>query len=123
MGIPDGQALRLRHICELDEVFEERLGELRRYLLKRGFRTEVVDGQLQKARDVSRTALLDQGHNKKDKLENRVPLVFDFHPALLGIGKKIRELVPILHASVDMKRIFVEAPSVSFRRHKNLKVN
>ena len=92
-----------------------------RCLLKRGFRTEVVDGQLHKSRDVSRTDLLDEGYNKKDRLENRVPLVFDFHPALLGIGKKIRELVPILHASVDMKRILVEAPLVSFRRPKNLK--
>ena len=72
MGIPYRQALRLRRICELDEVFEERLGELRRYLLQSGFRTEVVDSQLQKARDVSRTALLDQGYNKKDKLENSV---------------------------------------------------
>ena len=104
----------LRRICELDDVFEERLGELRRYLLKRGFRTEVVDGQLQKARDVSRTALLDQGYNKKDKF--RVPSLLDFHPALSGIGKKIRVLFPILHASVDMKRIFVEVPLVSFRR-------
>ena len=75
-------------------MFEERLGELRRYLLKRGFRTEVVDEQLQKARDVSITALLDQGYNKKDNLVNRVPLVLDFHPALSGIGKKIRDLVP-----------------------------
>ena len=54
MEIPYGQALRIRRICELDEVFEERLGELRRYLLKRGFGTEVVDDQLQKASDVSR---------------------------------------------------------------------
>ena len=67
MGIPYGQALRLRRICELDEVFEEMLGESRRYLLKRGFRTEVVDSQLKRARDVSRTALLDQGYNKKEK--------------------------------------------------------
>ena len=94
---------------------------MRRYLLKRGFRTEVVDGQLQKARDVSRTALLDQGYNKKDKFKNRVPLVLDFHPALSGIRKKIRELVPILHALVDMKRIFVEAPLVSFEKPKNPK--
>ena len=97
------------------------LGESRRYLLKRGFRTEVVDSQLQKARDVSRTALLDQRYNKKDKLENRVTLVLDFHPALSGIGKKIRELVPALHASDDIKRIFVDAPLVSFRWPKILK--
>ena len=50
----------LRCICELDEVFEERLGELRRYPLKSGFRTDVVDAQLQKVKDVSRTALFDQ---------------------------------------------------------------
>ena len=80
------------------------LGESRRYLLKRGFRTEVVDSQLKRARDVSRTALLDQRYNKKDKLENRVTLVLDFHPALSGIEKKIRELVPALHASDDIKR-------------------
>ena len=48
-------------------------------------------------------------------------MVLDFRPALSGIGKKIRELVLILHASHDIKRIFVEAPLVSFRRHKNLK--
>ena len=48
-------------------------------------------------------------------------MVLDFRPALSGIGKKIRELVLILHASHDIKRIFVEAPLVSFRRPKNLK--
>ena len=73
------------------------------------------------ASNVRRTALLDQGYNKKDKFENRIPLVLDFHPALSSIGKKIRELVPILHASDDMERIFVEAPLVSFPRPKNLK--
>ena len=76
---------------------------------------------MQKARDVSITALLDQGYNKKDKFENRIPLVLDFHPALSSIGKKIRELVPILHVSEHMKRMFVEAPLVSFRRPKNIK--
>ena len=48
-------------------------------------------------------------------------MVLDFRPALSGIGKKIRELVLILHASHDIKRIFVEAPLVSFPRPKNLK--
>ena len=36
-------------------------------------------------------------------------------------GKKIRELVPISHASDDMNRVFVKSPLVSFRRPKNLK--
>ena len=96
-----------------------------RYLSKRGFRTEVFDGQLQKARDVSRTALLDQGYNKKDKLENSVPLVLDFHPALLGNGKKIGELqlVLILHASDNMKRIFVEHLWLVFGGLKFLREN
>ena len=53
-------SLRLRRMWELYEVFEERLGELRRYPLKSGFRTDVVDAQLQKVKDVSRTALFDQ---------------------------------------------------------------
>ena len=41
MGIPYGQALRLRRICESEMIFERRLGELRTYSLKGGFRIEV----------------------------------------------------------------------------------
>ena len=114
-----GQALRLRRICESEEIFE-RLGELRRYLLKRGFRSEVIDGQSQKASGASRTALLYHGSKSKCEIEDRVPLVSDHHPALSGIGKKILELIPILLASEDMKQIFHEASLVSFRRQKHL---
>ena len=36
-GIPYGQALRYRKICDSDEVFEERLKELRRHFIMGGF--------------------------------------------------------------------------------------
>ena len=36
-GIPYGQALRLRRICDSDEVFDKRLKDLKGHLVKRGF--------------------------------------------------------------------------------------
>ena len=34
-----------------------------------------------------------------------MPLVFNFHPALSGIGRIIESLLPILYASVYMKKL------------------
>ena len=119
-GIPCGQALRLRRIRDLEEIFEERMGELRGYLIKRGFKINEVNKQLQRARDVDRDSLF-QRNSRRDVSNERVTLVLDFHPALSRIGRVIRNLCWILHASNDMKCIFQQPPGVSFQRVKNLK--
>ena len=49
-GIPYGQAFRYRRICDSDEVFEERLKELRGHFIKRSFKKNVTDSQFSKAR-------------------------------------------------------------------------
>ena len=40
--IPCGQALRMRRICNSDEVFKERLKELEGNLVKRGFKKNLI---------------------------------------------------------------------------------
>ena len=44
-GIPYGQTLRLKRICNSEEVLDNRLNELHGYLLKRGFRKRNVDSR------------------------------------------------------------------------------
>ena len=44
-GIPYGQALRIKRICYSDETFESRLGELKGFLVKRGYNSEFVENQ------------------------------------------------------------------------------
>lgn len=122
-GIPYGQALRVRRICDSDEVFERRMKELAGDFVKRGFKNKLVDSQFLKAKAKSRESLLCQenNNNKKQQSFKRMPLVVKFHPALSGLGKIVESLWPILHASEDMKKVFVERPMVAYRRPRNLK--
>ena len=121
-GIPYGQALRMRRICDSDEVFKERLKELEGNLVKRGFKKDLFDTQFFKAKAKRREDLFIRNIRSKAKENSkRIPLVVNFHPVLSGIGKVVNSLWPILHASDDMKRVFGEKPIVSFRRPRNLK--
>lgn len=52
---------------------------------------------------------------------SRMPLVVSYHPALDGLGDIIKSLLPILHASNEMRRLFPELPLVAYRRVRNLK--
>ena len=103
-----------------EEVFENRVIELKSYLTKRGFKSEEVDDQLQRAREVDRSSLLSRDSGRGDS-DERVTLSIDFHPAFSSIGNKMREFVNILHTSDEMRQIFTKPPRVSFRRPKNLK--
>ena len=52
------------------------------------------------------------------KKSSRIPIVLDYHPALLDLHKVFRELQPIVDASKLLKEILPETPIVSFRRPK-----
>ena len=45
-GIPYGQALRFKRICDSDEVFERRLDDLRGFLVDRGYEKDFVETSL-----------------------------------------------------------------------------
>ena len=97
--------MRLRRIYDSEEVFENRVIELKSYLTKRGFKSGEVDNQLQRTREVDRSSLLARdsgGGNSGEK----VTLSINFHPAFSRIENKMREFVNILHVSDDMKQIF-----------------
>ena len=42
--------IRLRRICDSDEVFEERLNEMKGHFTKRGFKHRFVESQFTKAK-------------------------------------------------------------------------
>ena len=65
-AIPYSQGLRLRRICNSDNVFEEKLGELKGFLVKRGYCSDYVDNQFERVRGVNRNSLL----RRKEGIEN-----------------------------------------------------
>ena len=67
-GIPYGQALRMRRICDSDEVFKERLKELEGNLVKRGFKKNLIDEQFFKAKAKRRDGLFFQNTRRHKKI-------------------------------------------------------
>ena len=120
-AIPYGQALRIRRICNSEEKFENRLNDLKSHLVRRGFRNDLVENQLSKAKGIKREDLFNRDKNRSDKKDVGIPLTVDFYPALSGIGNIVELLWPILHVSDDMREIFGEVPRVAFRRSKDLR--
>ena len=84
-GIPYGQALRFRRICDSEETFEKRLRELRGHFIKRGFKEKLVDLQFRKAKEKYRNNLLCQDIKGIKSNRDGVPLVMEFHPVLRGV--------------------------------------
>ena len=90
--------MRLRRVCESDQIFNERLDELHDYLLKRRFKQSIIEEQFCKAKQVDRNTLLCQDVKNKNKEDNMVLLVIDYHPMFMGLDGMICSLGSILHA-------------------------
>ena len=68
-GIPYSQALRIRRICSEEQFFENRMGELKPWLLERGYSDNEVDSQIDRVRDKNRATLLDARPKEKDDMK------------------------------------------------------
>ena len=76
-GIPFGQALRFKGICDSNEGIERRLEDLRGFLVNRGYDKEFVEKQFGRAGEVDRlTSLLNT--EGKEEQSNGVNLVIDY---------------------------------------------
>ena len=74
---------------------------------KRGFKKNKILAQCEKAKAKDRKALLVQ--NKENKVNsNVVPLVLDFHLAFSGVRGIVESMWPMLQASDDIKKIFLD---------------
>ena len=118
-GIPYGQALRIRRIVSDDQVFDTRCGELKDWLIDRGYPERLIKEQIDRARLEDRDGLLDRvfTRNKND----RDVLVLSYHPCL---SKKVHSIIknahPILQNDEEHRKVFSEIPMVSYRRAKSL---
>ena len=121
-GIPYGQALRIRRIVSDDSVFLRRCGDLEDWLVKRGHEKRLVENEISKAKDVGRDDLLKEKTTTDQ--DDRLNLVLRYHPALSrNVHDIIKKHLTILQLNEQHKKVFSEAPRVTFRRAKNLKDN
>ena len=118
-GIPYGQALRIRRICSEDSFFDERMRDLKSWLIGRGYHEGEIDSQLDKVRQLDREILLNGISKQKD--DTRIQLVLTYHPALHGVSNILQKCVNILLVDDEQRKQFAGKVFVSLRRAKNLK--
>ena len=120
-GIPYGQALRLRRIISDNTRFESMCGELRGWLLDRGFDAGMTDVQIDKAKVKNREELIN--YRKEERaLDTRLNLVLRYHPALSNkVHNIIKQHHPILLLNDEHRKVFEDLPRVTYKRAKNLK--
>ena len=84
--------MRIKRICYSDETFESRLGELKGFLVKRGYNSELVENQFDRVRLLDRSILFNQDRGQIRRDNNRSICVIDYHPTLRELYGIFREL-------------------------------
>ena len=118
-SIPYSQAIRIKRICSTENTQNHRLNELRKHLLKRGYKNKNIAEAFGKADNVSRDSLL----NYKDKniTNSRIPLVVTYHPDLKNISNVLRKHWNLIENDPILKKLFPEPPIMAYRRPNSLK--
>ena len=94
-------------------------GELKGWLVNRGYKEGEVDQQIERVRSCDRVGLLNR--QNKDQKDGRIPLVLTYHPTLNKVYDILRESSNVLLVDQKHKELFQNKVFLSFRRAKNLK--
>ena len=119
ISIPYSQALRLRRICSEDQHLQKWTRELKRHLIKRGYREQQLDNEIHRALAISRENCLQSRPNQDRSA--RIPLVVTYHPILPNLQSITRRHLSTLHTSELLREAFSLPPLIAFRRPKNLR--
>ena len=84
-NIPFSLAMRINQICTFPETRDERLAEMKEWLLKRDYRPGLVDGAINKARNIPRNIALKKV--VKTKQSRRPVAVVSWDPRLPPMDK------------------------------------
>ena len=118
-SIPYSQALRLNRICSEPSFFDLRCGQLKHWLLERGYKEKMVCDQIQRARRNKRNDLLFQERGKKTN--PGVKLNITYHPAYSKLKSILSNIHILLTPDDEHRKVFQNIPVVGFKRGKSLK--
>ena len=117
-SIAYSQALRIRRICSKESDYERRVGELKTYLVARGYNEAEVTRQIGKATEQKREDLLIPRIKNKEQV---TPLVVTFHPDLPPLTRILRNNQCVINTSPRLRGALPEPPLVAYRRPPNLR--
>ena len=122
-------AYRLLRICSRENIFEERLEDLKtNFLLPRNYHAKVVETEFKKVRNLP-GANFEERRKKslekklpKDKETKRLAAPFTFNPCLPKIGAVLQKHhTAMLFRKPELKPVFEDSPMAALRQPPNLK--
>ena len=118
-SIPYGLGIRAKRICSDEADYRKEKENIKKRLVKRGYKKEDIDEQLGKVDQQKREDLLEYRQNTQRK-NKRVPLVVTHSRALPDIRGILRKHQNILMRSDRLQKAFEHQPLLALRRDKNL---
>ena len=117
-NIPYSLAYRLLRICSDPRDFSHHLRILRKKLVQRGYRPNVITAAFDKLKNTTRSqALL-----KVQRVDSKRPcLPIPYDPRFPAVSKILHKHWSVLTRDPRYKRMFPQPPMVSYSRCKNLK--
>ena len=115
-NIPFSFCYRLVRICSEEEMLNKRFSELKDLLLSRSYKIKIIDGAINKAKQIDRQEALKKKEKKKS---SRIPFVITYHPALPSVSNILNRAWRIMIKNEHMKKVFKEPPMVAYRQPKN----
>jgi hypothetical protein len=113
-----GLGLRLKRICQREEDYKKRRGDLKTQLRKRGYSGAHIETQLRRVDAADRGNLLID--TKKKTANERVPLVVTYSKLLPDIRSVLTKHEATLYRSDRMREVFPSPPMLAYRRDQNI---
>ena len=123
-------AFHLLRICDSEDIFEERLAELKNnFLLPRHYKSRIIDNQFKRVRDLpgenfseKRKNALQKKIRNIDPGKKRVKAVFDFNPLLPKISNVLKKHHrTMLSDNPELRDSLPEPPMACLRQGPNLR--
>ncbi|XP_069810077.1 uncharacterized protein [Dendropsophus ebraccatus] len=118
-GIPIGQFLRTRRICDRDEDFEQQAMDLQQRFLKRGYKPHHISRGYTRAKLSNRRELLQP--KMKSERDNEVRLITNYHTRWGEVTGILHKYWPLLQQDQELKKILPMRPQITARRSPTIK--
>ena len=120
-GLPYSQLVRIKRICSSEMAFEEQAADLCSRFREKGYREDILNDALQRARDLDRNHLLKPKPSSSSISSNKIVCATTFSP----LSKDLRQIVEkhwhMLQSDPCVGKSFSEMPVFAHKRAKNLR--
>ena len=111
ISIAWGQVVKFKRICSIEEKLNNRLEQLIQFLVKRGYKEDHVDSEIERVKLVKRTVSFQKGDKKVD---DSITLVIMYHPALNQFYEILQRAYKHILISPRLYEALPSPPRVAF---------